>query len=153
MWVLCLNSCILISLDVQWRDECRYVTLTLWGLIGKGRQMAKHLFIGKQVCFEKQVPLTINIKSCVVSCSKMRSQNKANFNFAHQDDQVWHKNYFEKIYNIDVANVNTRIQLGKCSIIGFNNRKWIAKHLLLCSLQLLVLKIVGIYFVLLCFHR
>ena len=24
------------------------------------------------------------------------------------------KNYFEKIYNIDVAKVNTRIQLGKC---------------------------------------
>ena len=40
------------------------------------------------------------------------------------------KNYFEKIYNIDVAKVNTRIQLGKCSVI---NRKWIAKIPLLCS--------------------
>jgi ribosomal protein L23 len=56
----------------------------------------------------------IDIKGCVVSCSKMRSQNKINvFQFyLSRMTKFDIKNYFEKIYNIDVAKVNTRIQLG-----------------------------------------
>ena len=56
----------------------------------------------------------INIKDCVVSYSKARSQNKVNvFHFCRMT-KFDIKNYFEKIYNVDIAKVNTRIQLGEC---------------------------------------
>ena len=44
-------------------------------------------------------------------------------NFSHRMTKFDIRNYFEKIYNVRVARVNTRIQLGKYTIVTKYSRQ------------------------------